>query len=165
MVKAKEYKFQVHVEADARMRSAIMLVKLLLRKDVEISYAHRQEFLSLALWKVTEAESTHKHRTRFCSQAAYTSPESNLRHDHVFQRAPMVRALLDSSPENVDEILDNAVACTITKDEHTLLNKFRNLDGWERYRMAEIDVIDTKIDKPVESTKSASIRENNGTEK
>lgn len=126
------------------MRSAIRLIKLLLQEDSELLPEHRQEFLSLALWKITEAESTHKHRTQFCSQAAYNSPKEELRHDHVFQRKLMVRELIESGPENVDEILKKAVACTITKEEHTRLNQHKELDGWERYRSAGITVIDTK---------------------
>jgi hypothetical protein len=135
--------FKLHKAAEARTRSAVRLIKLLLQCDLEILPAHRQEFLSVALWKITEAQSTHKHRTRFCSQEAYSSPETDLRHDHVFQRAIMIKELINGRPEDVDTILKKAVACTITKEEHTLLSRHSDVDGWDRYRRAGINVIDT----------------------
>ena len=42
----------------------------------------------------------------------------------------------------MDEIVSKAVACTITREEHLILNKYKNLDGWKRYREAGITVID-----------------------
>jgi hypothetical protein len=104
-------------------------------------HEHRRECLKLALWKLTEAEWTHKYKTRYRSQAALSAVKKELRHDHVFQREKMVEALL-SNPDSVDDILSRAVGCTITKDEHVMLNKFKNLDGWERYKQAGITVVD-----------------------
>jgi hypothetical protein len=113
MAKRRGYEVKPHCTAEARMRSAIRLIKLLLQEDPEILPEHRQELLGVALWKITEAESTHKHRTRFCSQAAYNSPEAELRHDHVFQRVLMIRDLINCRPENVDKILSKANALRI----------------------------------------------------
>lgn len=138
------YEFAEHRDSKARLRSAIELIKLLLQPNREILAEHRQEFLSVALWKITEAESKNKHRTRFCSQSVFTVPDCDCRHDHVFQRALMVQKLLSSRPEDVEMVLEKAVACTITKDEHRLLNAYAHLDGWERYREAGIVVVDSK---------------------
>ena len=110
MKKDSEYKFRIHERAEARARSAKLLISLLLQETLEIVPEHRRELLNIALWKLTEAEGTHKHRTRFCSEAALSSPKENLRHDHVFQRAPMVRSLMMSSPDQIDTILARAVA-------------------------------------------------------
>lgn len=56
----------------------------------------------------------------------------------------MVRKLLDCHPGQVDEILDLAVGCTVTRAEHLELNKCDEFDGWERYRKAGIRVVDVK---------------------
>jgi hypothetical protein len=56
----------------------------------------------------------------------------------------MVRDLLSGGPADVEMTLEKAVACTITKDEHRLLNTYAHLDGWERYRAAGIIVLDSK---------------------
>jgi hypothetical protein len=144
MPRTAKYEFIEHRDSEARLRSAIALIKLLLQPNAQILAEHRQEFLSIALWKITEAEATHKHRTRLCSEAVFAAPDCECRHDHVFQRALMVQRLLNSKPDDVEKILGEAVACTITKDEHSLLNAHAHLDGWERYRAAGIVVIDSR---------------------
>jgi hypothetical protein len=62
----------------------------------------------------------------------------------------MIEALLQAKSEDVDEILRNAVGCTVTKEEHTLLEQFKHLDGWERYRQAGMVVIDMETGQPFE---------------
>jgi len=144
MGQSDKYGFTEHKNSTARLQSAVELIKLLLQPNPRILPEHRQELLSIALWKITEAESTHKHRTRFCSRAVFVAPDCECRHDHVFQRAVMVQDLLHAGPADVEGILKNAIACTITKDEHLSLNAYAHLDGWERYRAAGIAVIDSK---------------------
>ena len=138
------YKFKRHANAEARKRSAMNLVKVLLQKDLEILAEHRQECLTIALWKLTEAEAQHKHRTRFCSENARRAARQQLRHDHVFQRANMIRRLLACQPDEVEAILGKAVACTITREEHRLLNQYKHLDGWDRYLRANIVYIENE---------------------
>ena len=111
---------------------------------------HRRECLGIALWKYTEAEGSSKYKTRFRSKASLSAAPRDLRHDHVYQRAIMIEALLQAKSEDVDEILRNAVGCTVTKEEHTLLEQFKHLDGWERYRQAGMVVIDMETGQPFE---------------
>ena len=141
--------FQRHRSAEERKCSAIVLAKTLLQEVPGLLPEHRRECLSIALWKYTEAEGLSKHKTRFRSKASLAAP-SDLRHDHVFQRANMIDALMQAKPEDIEEILKNAVGCTVTKEEHTLLERFKHLDGWERYRQAGIIVIDMETEKPRE---------------
>ena len=56
----------------------------------------------------------------------------------------MIDDLDQSGPNSVDEIVSKAVACTITREEHLILNGHNDLDGWERYRKAGITVIDAR---------------------
>jgi hypothetical protein len=110
---------------------------------------HRNEFLKLALWKVTEAEGTSKLNTRYQSKGASAAARgAKLQHDHVFQRAKMVDLLLAHS-HDVDAILATAVGCTVTDAEHVRLDTFRSLDGWARYERAGIEVIDKQTDEPL----------------
>jgi hypothetical protein len=142
---AKEAKsvYHRHPRAKERLRSATTLVKGLLEMP-GLTCEHRREFLKLALWKVTEAEGRTKYKTRLRSPEAHSNSHGvKLEHDHVFQRSLMVEALLSASPEAVDTIIKRAVGCTITKQEHDRLKQFKKLDGWERYRKAEIVVVDT----------------------
>jgi hypothetical protein len=149
--------FRQHEFAEERKHSSHVLIRILLQENAGLSDEHRQEFLRLALYKVTEAEGAHKLRTRFMSDAAIalvkamgSDADKELQHEHVFQRAKMAEALIKarSNPDAVDELLSAAVGCTVTKDEHHHLSEFKHLDGWERYRKAGIAVIDTKEEAP-----------------
>lgn len=148
MAGSHQSSFERHPLAEERLNSAVTLVKAMLQLPGLIP-EHRREFLKLALWKVTEAESLNKYKTQLRSQAACScAPGTKLQHDHVFQRSRMVDVLLTASPEAIDDILKSAVGCTITKDEHTRLSDFKHLDGWDRYRAAQIVVIDTETGLP-----------------
>jgi hypothetical protein len=140
--------FKPHPEADALKRSAIALVKYLLaNENPEILHDHLRELLSVLLWKITEAESYHKHESRFQSQEALNCDKSKtkLRHDHVYPRSKMLSELENTGPDKIDSILERAVGCTVTKEEHSRLSKLDNeYDGWARYEKAGILVIDTK---------------------
>lgn len=142
MPQASKYEFRENPAAEAEVRSAIQLIKLMLQAETDILPKHRREVLNVALWKVTEAASDHKHRTRFCSAAVFSLPDCECRHDHVFQRGKMIEHLMQCGPDAVDKIVSKSVACTITKEEHVALNKYKHLDGWERYRRATITVVD-----------------------
>jgi hypothetical protein len=53
-----------------------------------------------------------------------------------------------NSPENCERILENAVACVVTEEEHRALTKVGRenptLKGWDRYRKAGITVYDMR---------------------
>jgi hypothetical protein len=138
--------FKPHPQADKRRRSAVTLIKYLLAdKTPQVLPVHRRELLGILLWKVTEAECSNKHRTRFQSQGALDAKgRSKLCHEHVFQRKKMIESLEKAAPGEVDGILDIAVGCSVTVEEHDLLKLFDDEYGWERYRKARIIVIDTQ---------------------
>ncbi len=142
MPKGKEYVFTKHLNAEARTRSARRLIERLLEPDPEILPEHQRECLNIALWKLTLAESVDKHRTRYCSEAAFANPAAELRHDHVFQRSYMVDKLTKCAPSEIASIIERAVGCTITREEHSALNWHKHLDGWARYEAAGIKVRD-----------------------
>ena len=132
--------FKRHRESDDRIRSAIAAIKGIL--PLPLTKPHRRRFLSLALWKLTEADG--KYKTRFQSKCSIGLPRSDLRHEHVYRREKMISDLI-ANPEQVDRIAARAVACVVTKEEHERLHKIeRELDGWERYKRAGIVVIDTQ---------------------
>ena len=98
--------------------------------------------LDMGLWRYTEFD---KNRYKFAIRyrtAAVLAPEPVvIEHEHVVGR----RWLLDQiarEPDKLDDILQLAVACIVSKPEHDLLWAVVGF-GWERYRAAGIDVIDT----------------------
>jgi hypothetical protein len=56
----------------------------------------------------------------------------------------MIALLIKARPDEVDRILQDAVGCTVTNEEHRLLKRFDGEYGWERYRKAGLTVIDTQ---------------------
>jgi hypothetical protein len=137
--------FQPHPEYQERKTSASALIKLVLEnKKPEILPEHLRELLTTLLWKLTEAESHNKYSTRYQTEGAMACrAKSKLRHEHVYQRNQMIGRLLNAKLEEVDGILENAVGCTVTIDEHSRLAKSDDEYGWERYRKAGLVVIDT----------------------
>jgi Arc/MetJ family transcription regulator len=61
----------------------------------------------------------------------------------------MIAALVKAKPEKVGDILKDAVGCTVTREEHERLHKFVDEHGWDRYRKAELVVIDTETGERV----------------
>lgn len=145
--------FQPHRQATERRSSAASLIKLMLQnRDPSVLASHRNELLTILLWKLTEAESDHKHRTRFQSEGALACTERKLlRHEHVFQRNKMIEELLQSEPTGLDNILANAIGCTVTVEEHKRLAAYEDEYGWERYRKARVIVVDTMTGTPLGS--------------
>lgn len=86
-----------------------------------------------------------KYQTRYRSRTTESASEGELAHDHVFQRKSPIDAML-KNPDSVDQILRSAVACVVTRSEHDALThisrEFPDLDGWERYKRAGIEIVD-----------------------
>jgi hypothetical protein len=135
--------YKPNPQAARLAESARLAIKTLLLLDIHPS--HKRFFVTMGLWKLTEAASQGKYNTRFQSLAAQSALPHLLRHEHVFQRSKLVNALL-AQPDRADEILDSAVACVVTVQEHEELDRVSRqspeLDGWDRYRAAMIAVID-----------------------
>lgn len=141
--------FKRHKAAGERRESVARLVKILLSsREPAILSTHLRELLTVLLWKLTEADSP-KYRTRYQSTEALRDSGGKLHHEHVYQRAKMIDALLNAQPHEVDEILELAVGCTITRPEAERLRRFDDDYGWERYRKAGIEIMDTSQNPPV----------------
>lgn len=141
--------FKRHKAAGERRDSVARLVKILLSsREPAILTAHLRELLTVLLWKLTEADSA-KYRTRYQSTEALRESSGELHHEHVYQRAKMIDALLESQPHQVDGVLDLAVGCMITRPEAERLRRFDDDYGWERYRKAGIEIMDTSQQPPV----------------
>jgi hypothetical protein len=144
----KEAGFTASAEAEELRSSILVIVDFLLRDD-RVHKKHQRKFLDRCLWQLTEAEGKHKYDLRYVSAGARPVLESGtkkgLRHEHVWRRADMVKRLL-AQPEQTPSILDKACGCVVTIAEHKKLDEIdrscKDIDGWERYRMAGIKVFD-----------------------
>jgi hypothetical protein len=125
------------------LESAITLVEATLRLD--ILDAHKRDVINGMLWKITEARG--KYTTRFRSaRACNINGTEKLQHEHVFPRKVLIAAIM-AEPARARELLQSAVACVVTVEEHRRLNEATRKDpqlrGWGRYSAAGITIIDT----------------------
>lgn len=120
--------------------------------NVNLVQSHKVVLLKTCLWLITEADGP-KHATRYRSEASLTADRRELQHEHVFQLRTLVSQLL-ADASRLDDVLRRAVACTVTRDEHTRLTRVSKLDpqldGWPRYAAVGIRVIDMVTGRPLE---------------
>ena len=139
------------LDADEKIRSALIVIEALLTLKIDLPM--KRKFLSNCLWQITQAEGKTKYDLRYRSEASLESPREEWRHEHVFRRKDMVNALL-ANPNSAKEIVARAVGCVVTKSEHALLAEidktYDGVDGWERYRLADIVVQDLSTGSPLE---------------
>jgi hypothetical protein len=109
-----------HVPAKIIRASAAEAIRLVVRNG-KILPKHKNELISIMLWKITEAEG--KYRLRFQSAGALTCKQANqLRHEHVFTRKQLTHELLQH-PRAIKRILAKCLACVVTRAEHAKLNR------------------------------------------
>lgn len=136
-----------------RRQKAVYLIKYLLgAKNGMFEESHIRELLSTLIWKITEVKG--KYNLDYVSLGAlHEKDKKQLVHEHVYERAKLVTELLKGE-KNVDQVLNCAIACLVTKKEHELLSRVeKNLTGWDRYILAGVDVYDSKTGRKVELIK------------
>jgi len=103
---------------------------------------HKRDIISRMVWKITEAHG--KYTTRYRSRAHMNSVHARKNHDHVFTRKDLTDRII-AKPDRAREILRDAIACVVTEEEHRRLTRLGEaFSGWDRYKEAGIDVIDTE---------------------
>jgi hypothetical protein len=105
-----------------------------------------RRILKQAIWEVAYA--TGNTQSRFLGQYRSESVIQNIglkiERDHVHQMANLIEELLCADCD-VQSIVLKSECCIITREEHLRLTSLpRSIDGWERYRHAEIVVMDMK---------------------
>jgi len=122
----------------AKIESATKAIQAILQLDV--LERHKDELLSLMIWKITEAEG--KYRLRYCTEGALRDPSAKKQHEHVYSRSWLI-GQLKANPDRVQEVLQHAFGCVITVPEHQRLNRApKDLIGWDRYRATGVRVFD-----------------------
>jgi hypothetical protein len=129
-----------HPEADAKRKAIVQLIETVMaaKGEAPLPY-YKRKLLDTLLWKYTEADGKYNTRHRSVAANGCTSNDG-LRHDHVFTRKELIDQLMGAKSAQIPKILENAVGCVVTNDEHTKLSgSDKTLSGWERYRHAKIE--------------------------
>jgi hypothetical protein len=113
------------------------------------------------LWVVTEYRPGFAHKVagvRWRTPSAHDLIEARqtkgLRHEHVIERDWMARRLLEM-PDTARDALWQYPSCIVTTDEHGRLSASHEW-GWDRYRDADIPVIDAGTGRRVDLRRMAS---------
>lgn len=129
-------------DADKIVASARSAIACILGMGNDVLEEHKKVLISRMIWKITEAHG--KYNTRYCSEKALKASKDDRRHDHVWTRKLMVERILED-PGVLEHEVQLAIGCIVTKAEHSNLTEFDKMcDGWERYKMAGIAVLDLK---------------------
>jgi hypothetical protein len=133
-------------DIEVQMRSALAACRFAVASP-DLMRGQRRHIIDGSIWLVTEEAPSRKYQTRYRSSGALVA-HKDLRHDHVWTRKGAVDAIL-KDPDCIEKVLRQAIGCTVTKDEHARLNRVaKNLDGWDRYLEARIDVMDMLTEEP-----------------
>jgi hypothetical protein len=157
--------FEPHPDGKKRLESVKRAIRAILDIRDELRPEHVRAFLNRGLSLLTVAEAKGKYRIRYWTHGALRAKlKKDLRHEHVVEKKKLVDRLL-KNPEMVDDILESAVACVVTKCEHSLLTQTSHqnpqLDGWDRYKAAGLmaSVVDGRIQPLIEAAKQLSMEE------
>lgn len=124
-------------DSEQILKEAISIAREVVRLEVQPRL--KKAILHTLVWNVTV--SGGKYETRYYSKAALREGTERI-HEHVFQRAYLVKRILNK-PERLSDYFKYAVSCVVTTDEDTALTKEgRGKVGWARYIAAGIVVID-----------------------
>jgi hypothetical protein len=125
---------------DQRIDSAKTAIRAIL--PLAILERHKDEVLSLLIWKITEAGG--KYTLRYRSRGSIENQSSKKQHEHVYPRKWLI-SQLKAKPDQLDQILERAIGCLVTIQEHRAVSAVdSNLLGWDRYKAAGVDVFDTR---------------------
>ena len=134
--------------------STTTAIRHILNMPREVMEKHYRGLLNLMIWYRTEAGGKYN---QIYESVGVKKMRDNDKYDkklvqleHVFTRKGLVDRLL-KNPKNTEPILEDAIGCNITRDEHRLLHKRlktdKDVDGWKRYRKAHIKVWNTETCK------------------
>ena len=140
-----------HPRGDARRISAIRIAKLVLAAN-GLEPEHRNELLSIAVWKYTESDG--KFKTRFRSAGALHERDlKKLNHEHVIPRKWLRDEMLQA-PAECEPIMGRAIGCVVTREEHLRLTSVSkqnpSLQGWARYVAAGVRVFDLEAGREID---------------
>lgn len=131
------------ITPEKQIEDSKTIIKAVLELDVHNDM--KRKVIDLMLWNITGAYG--KYKLSYISVAAKDNPKLKINHEHVFRKKTMIDRIMQE-PNKVENILEEAIGCVVTVEEHTRLREIekvnKDVDGWERYKLAQIKVLDIK---------------------
>jgi hypothetical protein len=130
-------------ELKKQTKDAIRIINVIL-SDKEVGDDMKKKVIDLMLWNISgNGEGAHgQYLIRFRSTQSIKNKDAQIRHDHVYQRK-YLRELILQEGVLTNETFEKIIGCVVTIEEHEKLHKVdKNLVGWDRYIVANIEVKD-----------------------
>jgi len=134
--------FAPHIYGEQRRACIRQVIGIVL--DLPLDDEYKAKILRDLIWKYTEADGKHnvRHRSAGAASAEFESQKelkSKLRHDHVFPIDHLLKGLMRCSPAQRSDVLEEAVSCLVTMDEHLELSRWdKTHPGWAKYEKAKV---------------------------
>jgi hypothetical protein len=139
----EDKRFKPRKTAPTIIQSAITAIKGILQMDILEN--HKRILIKDMVYRITSAHG--KYTTIYRSEDAWKKRDCRIEHEHVYTRQELVQEIMDH-PKRVEDVLEKAIPCIVTEDEHKLLTRVSKgnpeLKGWERYKKARIAVYDMR---------------------
>ena len=141
---------KVYVQAKDYETRFLEVEKLIIAiLNLDISIPLKKRMLVHALWEITKPNGDFKGRFRSKAVLVIGTP---IERDHVYQKERIVRCLVEH-PNEIRTALNDLIHCVVAKEEHQRLTQISRskieLDGWQRYQEAGIEVLDMSTGKQV----------------
>ncbi len=143
--KAHQKPYRQRSDLQERLESLKQVIEYL--RDCDLVEDSKKRMLNHAVWEVTIAlgDFTPEFRSRSVIEG---SIGTKIQREHVYQRKKIVADIL-SKGESLDCVISRVVHCVVTKEEHEKLKSIpATEDGWNRYRLADIEVFRCSDEKP-----------------
>jgi hypothetical protein len=121
-----------------QIEDAKIVIRNVLQMD--IGDEMKRKIIDVMLWNITGAFG--KLNTKFVSEGSLDSPIKLLRHEHVFTKKSLIERIMSRNGD-LDCIIQDAIACIVTKAEHEILHiNGKGKLGWDRYKNTAIKVFE-----------------------
>lgn len=118
-------------------------------RDSHLPKDSKKRMLNHAIWEVSIARGDFvpEYRSKGVREGAVGT---KIQREHVYRRKQIVEDVLKNE-EPLEAILKRIIHCVVTTEEHSRLNSIpdKTMDGWPRYRAANIEVFKCAEQQPV----------------
>lgn len=110
-------------------------------RSCKVPLPSKKRMLVHALWEVARVSGNFYPRYRSKDVTARTGLK--IQRDHIYQKKHIVERLLKDPNYKSSTAVEKAQCCIVTKAEHEKLHRIDpNVDGFDRYRVAKIEICD-----------------------
>lgn len=122
---------------DQQITDSKTVIKSVLNLDIHTEMKKR--VIRLMIWNITGADPT----TFFISEKADRDRTLKTNREHVYKIKMLIEDIINNKAD-LECLLQQAVICTVTEEEHKNLNNIDRsspeLNGWPRYQKANIKI-------------------------